>query len=124
MTECERNLNYGLILRLMAKSVIISYQIYMNLLTNDSIINFNETKRKEEEKITRKGKQTHNLDFNVPRSFSPHPHFFHESPDVVPLSNIIHRSRVINARSSLIDHPSIQFNVPNVDVRPNVTFPV
>ena len=49
MTECGRNLNYGFIPRPMDKSVIISYQIYMNLLTNDSIINFNETKRKEEE---------------------------------------------------------------------------
>ena len=49
MTECERNLNYGFIPRPMDKSVIISYQIYMNLL-NNGIINFNETKRKEEEK--------------------------------------------------------------------------
>ena len=32
----------------MDKSVIISYQFYMNLFTNDIIINFNETKRKEE----------------------------------------------------------------------------
>ena len=42
----------------MAKSVIISYQVYMNLLTNDSIINFNETKRKEEEK-NKKEKKKH-----------------------------------------------------------------
>ena len=110
----------------MAKSVIISYQIYMNLLTNDSIINFNFTKRKEEEKIKniKEKKKTHYLDFNVPRSFSPHTHCFHESLDFVPQSNIIHRSHVINAGSSLIDHPSIQVNVPNIDVRPNVTFPV
>ena len=61
MTECGRNLNYGFIPRLMAKSVIISYQIYMNLLTNDSIIYFNETTRKEEEiiKIKRKRKNTY-----------------------------------------------------------------
>ena len=124
MTECGRKLNYGFIPRLMAKSVILSYQIYMNFLTHDSIINFNEMKRKEEEKNKKEKEKKHILDFNVPRSFSPHPHFFHESPDVVPLSNIIHRSRVINARSSLIDRPSIQVNVPNVDVRPNVTFPV
>ena len=57
MTECGRNLNYWFILRLMAKSVIISYQIYINLLANDSIINFNETKRKEEKKIKRKRKK-------------------------------------------------------------------
>ena len=95
----------------------------MNLLTYDSIINFNETKRKEEEKNKKERKKTHILDFNVPRSFSPHTRCFHESLDVVPHSNIIHRSRIINARSSLIYCPSIQVNVPNVDVRPNLTFP-
>ena len=58
MSECGRNLNYGFFPRLMAKSVIISYQVYMNLLTNDSIINFNETKRKEEEK-NKKEKKKH-----------------------------------------------------------------
>ena len=56
MTECGRNLNYGFVLRLMAKSVIISNQIYMNLLANDSII-FNETKRKDEKKINKKEKK-------------------------------------------------------------------
>ena len=50
MTESGRNLNYGFIPRPMDKSVIISYKFYINLFTNDSIINFNETKRKEEEK--------------------------------------------------------------------------
>ena len=50
MTGCGCNLNYGFIPRPMDKSVIISYQFYMNLFTNDTIINFNETKRKEEEK--------------------------------------------------------------------------
>ena len=55
MTECGRNLNYGFILRPMDKSVIIAYQIYMNLFTNDSIFYFNEMKRKEEGK-NEKGK--------------------------------------------------------------------
>ena len=123
MTECGRNLNHGFIPRPTDKSVIISYQIYMNLLTNDSIINFNETKRKEEEKNKKEKKKTHILDFKFPRSFSLHTRCFHESPDVMPHSNIIHRSRVINARSSLNYRPSIQINVPNVDVRPNMTFP-
>ena len=50
MTECGRNQNYGFIPRPMDKSVIISYQIYMNLLTNGCIINFNEAKRKEDKK--------------------------------------------------------------------------
>ena len=70
-----------------------------------------------------KKKKKHILDFNVPQSFSPHTRCFHESPDVVPHSNIIHRSRFI-IRSSPTDRPSIQVNVPNVDVRPNLTFPV
>ena len=111
MIERGRNLNYGFIQRLMAKSVIISYQSYMNLLTNDSIINFNETKRKEEKTIKKEKKKTHILDFNVPQSFNPHTLCFHVSPDVVPHSNIIHRSRVINACSSLTDRSSIQVNV-------------
>ena len=34
-TECGRNLNYRFIPRPMDKSVIISCQFYMNLLTND-----------------------------------------------------------------------------------------
>ena len=59
MTECGRNLNYGFIPRLMDKSVIISYHICINLLTNDSIINFNKTKRKEEEKNNKKEKKKH-----------------------------------------------------------------
>ena len=113
MTECGRNLNYGFIPRPTDESVIISYHIYMNLLTNDSIINFNERKRKEDEKTKKeKKKKTHILDFNVPQSFSPHTRCVHESPDVVPHSNIIHRSRIIKAHSSLIDRPSIQVNVP------------
>ena len=122
MTKCGRNLNYGFIPQPMAKSVIISYQIYMNLLTYDSIINFNETKRKEAKKKRKRKK--HITDFNIPRSFSPHTRCFHESPDVVSHPNIIHRSCVINARSSLIDRPSIQVNVPNIEVRPNLTFPM
>ena len=62
MTECGHNLNYGFIPWPMDKSVIISYQIYMNLLINASIINFNETKRKEEEtKIKRKRKKNQEL---------------------------------------------------------------
>ena len=61
MTKCGRNLNYGFISRPTDKSVIISYQIYMNLLTNDSIINFNETKRKEEKKKKEKGKEKKNI---------------------------------------------------------------
>ena len=35
--------------RPMSKSVIISCQFYMNVFTIDVIVNFNETKRKEEE---------------------------------------------------------------------------
>ena len=50
MTECGCNLNYGFILRPADKSVIVSYQFYINLFTNDIIINFNEMKRKEEKK--------------------------------------------------------------------------
>ena len=63
----------------------------MNLLTNDSIINLNETKRIEEENIKRKGKQTHNLDFNVPRSFSPHTHCFmnHQTSFPIRISYIV-----------------------------------
>ena len=60
MTEYGRNLNYGFIPQSLDKSVIISYQFYMNLFTNDIIINFSETKRKEEEKKKKKGKENKN----------------------------------------------------------------
>ena len=69
MTECRRNLNYGLIPRLMAKSVIMFYQIYMNLLTNDSIINFNATKRKEEREKKKKKTHTHRFRFQCSTVF-------------------------------------------------------
>ena len=100
MTECGRNLKNGLIPRPVDKSVINSCQFYMNLFAND-IVNFNETKRKEEEKIKWKRKKQY-LSFNVPRSFRPHKPYtrcFRESPDVVPHLITIHRSRVVNARS-------------------------
>ena len=58
MTECGRYLNYGSVPRPVDKSVIISYQIYMNLLTNDSIINFNETERIKQLKGKEKKKNT------------------------------------------------------------------
>ena len=80
-------------------------------------------REKKREKNKKEKKKTNILDFNVPLSFSPHTRCFHESSDVVPHSNIIHRSHVINARSFLIYRPSIQVNVPNVDICPNLTFP-
>ena len=70
MTECGRNLNYGFIPRPMDKSVIISYQIYMSLITNDSIINFNETKRKEEKKNKQeKKKHISSITSSVPHMY-------------------------------------------------------
>ena len=44
-----------------------------------------EKKKKNNNKKTKKSKKkkTHILDFNVPRSFSPHTRCFPESPDIV-----------------------------------------
>ena len=81
-----------------------------------------KTKKKKKNKKKTKKINIHNLDFNVPQSFRPHTRCFHESPAIISHSNIINRSLVINARSSLIHRPSIQVNVPNVDVRPDLTF--